>query len=113
MEAAIETNAQGVPLRPIERRVRRLRAQGMPATEIARRFRRAPDTIERVGAMSELRQGDGSAMIHAGVLNPLERRILQWRADGLEHDEIGVKFRRSGDFVRRVEQFAGHKLGTV
>jgi DNA-binding CsgD family transcriptional regulator len=113
VETTIRANAHGVPLRPLERRVRRLSADGIPVGEIARRFRRDPHTIERVREMSELRQGDGSGSMHGAVLNPLERRILQWRAHGVDHDEIGVKFRRSGDFVRRVEQFARHKLGTV
>jgi DNA-binding CsgD family transcriptional regulator len=110
--AVVGANTHGVPLRPIERRVRRLRGEGVPTAEIARRFRRAPGTIQRVQEMSELRQGDGSSSTQGEVLNPLERRILQWRADGVDHEEIGAKFRRSGDFVRRVEQFARHKLGT-
>ena len=105
-------NAQGATLRPIERRVRRLSAEGVPTGEIARRFRRQPSTIQRVSQMSELRQGDGSGVTSAGVLNPLERRILRWRADGVGHDDIGAKFRRSGDFVRRVEGFARYKLAS-
>jgi hypothetical protein len=113
MDAALRANTHGVPLRPIERRVRRLVADGVPTVEIARRFRRAPDTIERVQDMSELRRGDGSSSPQGTVLNPLERRILHWRAHGFDHDEIGVKFRRSGDFVRRVEQLARHKLGSA
>ncbi|MCU1378062.1 MAG: hypothetical protein JWN29_1045 [Acidimicrobiales bacterium] len=112
MAAVVGANTHGVPLRPLERRVRRLSGEGVPTAEIARRFRRAPDTIERVQEMSELRQGDGSSSTQGEVLNPLERRILQWRADGFDHEEIGAKFRRSGDFVRRVEQFARHKLDT-
>ena len=99
----------GMPLRPIERRVRALMADGISTDEIARRFRRLPETIERVDQMATMRCGDGSSTT-GDVLRPLERRILRWRADGLANDDIGAMFRRSGDFVRRVEQFAQLKL---
>lgn len=46
------------------------------------------------------------------ALRPIERRVLRWRADGVGHDDIGAKFRRSGDFVRRVEGFARYKLAS-
>ena len=98
-----------MPLRPIERRVQRLKADGVPTDEIARRFRRAPETIERVDQMASMRVGDGSAAT-GDVLRPVERRILKWRADGVDHEVIGEMFRRSADFVRRVERFAKLKL---
>ena len=84
-------------------------AEGVPTEEIARRFRRSPETIERVDQMAGMRQGDGSSTT-GDVLRPLERRILRWRADGVDHEVIGEMFRRSGDFIRRVEQFAQLKL---
>ena len=105
-------NANGVPLRPFERRVRRLTEAGMPTEEIARRFRRAPSTIERVRQMSELRQGDGSDT-RTHELTALERRVLRWRSRGVSHDEIGEKLRKSGRFVRRVEDLARRKRRTV
>lgn len=36
------------------------------------------------------------------VLRPLERRILRLHEQGVEHAEIGRRFRRSADHVRRV-----------
>ena len=84
-------------------------ADGVPTDEIARRFRRTPETIERVDQMAGMRVGDG-ASTSGDVLRPLERRILRWRADGVDHEVIGEMFRRSGDFVRRVEGFAQLKL---
>jgi len=39
-------------------------------------------------------------------LRPLERRVLALRAEGLDHEEIAEKFRRSPGFVARVEQWA-------
>jgi DNA-binding CsgD family transcriptional regulator len=105
-------NAHGAPLRPIERRVRRLTMEGTSTDEIARRFRRTPETIARLRDMSELRRGDGAASVQGDVLRPVERRVLRWLADGASHEDIGGKLCRSGDFVRRVESFAQHKLGT-
>jgi hypothetical protein len=98
-----------MPLRPIERRVQRLMADGVSTAEIARRFRRTPETIERVDQMAGMRVGDGSSTT-GDVLRPLERRILRWRADGVDHAVIGEMFRRSPNFVRRVEQLAQLKL---
>jgi DNA-binding CsgD family transcriptional regulator len=107
---ADETGGRG-PLRPFERRVRQLMSEGVPTAEIARRFRRGPGTIERVRDMSELRRGDGSSTAQSDVLNPLERRILRWRASGASHKDIATMFRRSPAFVRRVERLAMMKLG--
>jgi DNA-binding CsgD family transcriptional regulator len=98
-------------LRPYERRVRRLVRAGVPTAEIARRFRRSPRTIERVEAMSELRQGQDGPTVEGGVLRPLERRILRWRALGATEKQIASMFRRSPAFVRRVERLARTKLG--
>jgi hypothetical protein len=84
-------------------------ADGVPTAEIARRFRRTPENIERVDQMASMRVGDGSPTT-GDVLRPLERRILRWRADGVDHAVIGDMFRKSPDFVRRGEQFAQLKL---
>lgn len=98
-------------MRPFERRVRQLTSEGVPTTEIARRFRRGPDTIERVRRMSRLRRGADGSAVRGEVLNPLERRILRWRAGGASHNDIARMFRRSPAFVRRVERLARMKLG--
>jgi hypothetical protein len=95
-------------LRPVERCVQRLVADGVDHGEIARRFRRRPDFVERVIAFTAMpRTGVQRAM---SPLRPVERRILKWRASGVAHAEIGHRFRRSADHIRRVEQLATYKL---
>jgi len=95
-------------LRPIERRIRRLVDEGAADDDIARRFRRSPAYVRRVLALSDL--PGRAAMPSSSALRPLERRILRWREQGAEPAEIGPKFRRSSDFVERVEGFARYKL---
>ena len=95
-------------LRPVERRMRRLRADGCSNAEIASRFRRSPEHVRRVLDMSEL---DGRRAVPDGEsLRPLERRILRWRAAGAQPSEIATRFRRSPGFVQRVEDLARYKL---
>jgi len=98
-------------LRPIERRVLALQDAGVPDTEIAHRFRRGRRFIEQV---AQLAQRDGR---HAerrrrkrGSLRPVERRILTWRDRGVSTDELAERFRRSPEFISRVERIARYKL---
>jgi hypothetical protein len=35
---------------------------------------------------------------------------LSWRQHGLDHHELGVRFRRSPSFIARVEAYAQYKL---
>jgi hypothetical protein len=95
-------------LRPIERRMRRLTAEGVPAVEIGRRFCRSPEFVQRVLEMSELDRTPASP--DASPLRPLERRILRWREDGADSAQIASRFRRSPEFVERVEGLAHYKL---
>jgi hypothetical protein len=95
-------------LRPIERRVLRLDADGVDHAEIARRFRRSPEFIDRLIEMARLpRRPAGN---DDAPLRPLERCILAWREQGAEYVDIGPRFRRSADFVQRVEYLAQYKL---
>jgi hypothetical protein len=41
------------------------------------------------------------------ALRPLERRVLRFVDDGVEHDEIARRFRRSPEFIGRVVEMAG------
>ena len=94
-------------LRPFERRVLSLKRSGVDDGEIARRFRRTPDFIHRVLDMIDLpRRSGGTA---AEGLRPIERRVLRWRAAGAPYEEIAPRFRRSPDFIRRVESMARMK----
>lgn len=41
------------------------------------------------------------------ALRPLERRVLRFVDDGVGHDEIARRFRRSPEFIGRVVEMAG------
>jgi DNA-binding CsgD family transcriptional regulator len=97
-----------VALRPIERRILRLKGEGVSVKEIARRFRRSSDHIDRVIGWARL-PGRGSPT-ESETLRALERRVLRWRDQGAAYEDIGARFRRSPDFVERVEGFARYKL---
>lgn len=45
-------------------------------------------------------------------LRPLEQRILRWRDGGADYADIGRRFGRTPDHVRRVEALARYKLRT-
>lgn len=90
-------------LRPLERRILALREEGVPVPEIARRFGRSPAHIERIIAWTHLPRS-GSLRMRAPTA--MARRVLQLRAAGETHEEIGRRFRRSGRFIRQVEGLA-------
>jgi hypothetical protein len=95
-------------LRAVERCVlNRLRAGGDPA-QIGRMFNRGPQFASRVVSWSALHDHP-SEQVHTG-LSPLERRVLRWRNDGLDHDEIGRRFRRGSQHIAQVERLARWKL---
>jgi hypothetical protein len=73
--------------------------EGIPGGRLQRRLDAAPRVSRQRSVAPE-----------AEELRPLERRILQWRADGADHAEIGRHFRRSAEHVERIEQAAGYKL---
>ena len=95
-------------LRPIERRVLKLERAGVDREEIARRFKRSPDHIGRISEFAKL--PDRTAARRQSALRPLERRVLHLRGEGLDHEEIGRRFRRSPEHMRRVEGFALYKM---
>jgi len=97
-------------LRPLERRVLRLVDEGVDEQEIGRRFKRGPRFVHQVIALTDVaRQTDSRSDTH--VLRPLERRVLQWRQEGAGYDELAPRFRRSPEFLERVEALAVYKLG--
>jgi DNA-binding CsgD family transcriptional regulator len=105
---------EGMPdqrLRPIERRVLALKEAGVSDTEIAHRFRRGRRFMDQVAELAHL-DGRDAKQRHRrpGSLRPVERRILGWRDRGMSTDEIAERFRRSPDFVSRVERIARYKL---
>jgi DNA-binding CsgD family transcriptional regulator len=56
------------------------------------------------------RAGDTGRREAVTRLRPLERRVLRWRAQGADHDELAPRFRRSPEFLARVEEYAHYKL---
>ena len=97
-------------LRPIERRVLRLADQGLGHAEIARRFGHSPDFIERV--IDLVRLPGRTARHDPHTLRPVERRVLGWLDKGAAPADIAPLFRRSPEFIARVEQFAHYKLSS-
>lgn len=101
------TSTEG--LRPVERRVLRWAERGLGDAEIGRRFRRGERWVAQVRFLAELDRPDAPA-VRDDVLRPLERRVLRWREAGLDHDELSERFRRSPEFLARVEEYAHYKL---
>ena len=105
---------EGMPdesLRPIERRVLALKDEGVPDKEIAHRFRRGQRFIQQVEELAAMDGRDANRRRRRdGSLRPVERRILTWRDQGMSTDELAERFRRSPEFVARVERLARYKL---
>ena len=95
-------------LRPIERRVLDMQGEGMELDEIATRFRKSPEFVERLLGWTDIPRNGETAERH---LRPLERRVLDLRADGESHGQIAAKFKRSERYIRQVEGLAHFKEG--
>lgn len=102
-------DARSPQLRPRERRILSLSEAGVDDAEIARRFRRSPEWVARVRSLAALRDPHG-ASVRGDVLRPLERRVLRWRGEGLSHEDMAPRFRRSPAFLARVENLALYRL---
>ena len=97
------------PLRPLERRMVRLAEDGVVIAEIGRRFHRSPEFVKRVLQLAEVPREHSA--VSGDVLRPLERRVLRWRSQGMDYDDIAERFGRSPGHVARVEALAHYKLG--
>ena len=105
-------------LRPVERRVLRWAEAGLDDAEIGRRFGRGEQWTAQVRRLADLDRplpdADDRAAVHdADPLRPLERRVLRWREQGLDHDELSARFRRSPEHMARVEEYAHYKLAAA
>jgi DNA-binding CsgD family transcriptional regulator len=96
-------------LRPIERRMTSLAASGLTPAETGRRFRRSGEYVERVLQLASLPGRDGPPVTAAPGLRPLERRLLRWRDEGIDAQEVAEKFRRSAEHIERVLALADYK----
>jgi DNA-binding CsgD family transcriptional regulator len=102
-------------LRPVERRVLRWAETGMDDAEIGRRFGRGERWTAQVRFLADLERPRSPAADGArdDPLRPLERRLLRWREQGVDHDELSARFRRSPGFLARVEEYAQYKLAAA
>jgi hypothetical protein len=105
MEVSPET------LRPVERRVLRWAEAGLDDAEIARRFGRGERWAAQVRMLAGVPRTGRRAPDVRG-LRPIERCLLRWREQGSDHEELSPRFRRSPDFLARVERYARHKLAS-
>lgn len=95
-------------LRPLERRVVRMAAEGVDDAEIGQRFRHSPEWAARVRALAQVPRI--RIPVAGDVLRPIERRVLRWRADGVDYDDMAPRFRRTPRYLRQVETLAHYKL---
>jgi DNA-binding CsgD family transcriptional regulator len=105
-------------LRPVERRVLRWVEHGLDDAEIARKFQRGERWASQVRFLAGMERPASSASPASpraddGGLRPLERRLLRWREQGVGHEELSGRFRRSPAFLARVEQYARYKLAAT
>lgn len=100
-------------LRPVERRVLRWADAGLDDAEIGRRFGRGERWTAQVRFLADLDRPASPPADDADPLRPLERRLLRWRAQGVDHDELATRFRRSPGFLARVEEYAHYKLAAA
>ena len=101
-------------LRPVERRVLRWAESGLDDAEIARRFGRGERWAAQVRFLADLdRPPPSPSTGDDGRLRPIERRLLRWRELGADHDQLSGRFRRSPEFLARVEEYANYKLASA
>ena len=84
-----------------------MRDEGLDLDEIGRRIKRSPEQVERIIGWTELPLRRAAPRLAARAF---ERRVLALRASGESYDQIGDRFRRSADFIRRVEGLAHYRL---
>lgn len=98
-------------LRPVERRVLRWAERGLDDAEIARRFGRGERWAAQVRFLADVERPPPSPRAERrDRLRPLERRLLRWREAGEDHEALSDRFRRSPEFLARVEEYANYKL---
>ena len=107
------TGADHQHLRPVERRVLRWAESGLDDAEIAHRFGRSERWATQVRFLADLDRSQSPDRTDESPLRPLERRILRWRQAGARHEDLSHRFRRSPEFLARVEHYANYKLATA
>jgi len=81
---------------------------GLAIDDIAGRFNKTPEFVQRlIGWTGIPRTGE----IRTRTLRPLEQRVLAMRAEGVTHEAIAARFRKTERFIRQVEGLAHFKEG--
>jgi hypothetical protein len=105
--ACVVTSAQ---LRPIERRMTRMADAGVSPDETGRRFHRSGQYVEQVLRLARVpRASDGDPNPVEMSLRPIERRLLHWRDQGVEPNEVAAMFKRSPEHIERVLALVDYK----
>jgi DNA-binding CsgD family transcriptional regulator len=97
-------------LRPVERRVLRWAESGLTDSEIGLLFGKGEQWVEQVRTLATIDRPASRASDRDDRLRPLERRLLRWRAQGVDFADLSLRFRRSPEFLARVEDYAQYKL---
>lgn len=87
-----------------------MKAEGMPLEEIGQRLRKSPEFVARVIDWTQIPR-DNEGTDQGSTLTPLERRVLQLREEGEDHQTIGERFKKSARFIRQVEGMAHYRKG--
>lgn len=87
-----------------------MRDEGVPLEEMGRRLRKSPEFVARVIDWTQIPRSNDERD-DSPTLTPLERRVLQLRAEGEDHDTIGDRFKKSARFIRQVEGMAHFRKG--
>lgn len=95
-------------LRPIERRVLDMQREGVGLDDIATRINKSPEFVERLITWTEIPRNGNST---DRDLSPMQRRVLDLRAQGESREEIASKFKRGEDYIRQVEGLAHFREG--
>jgi DNA-binding CsgD family transcriptional regulator len=93
-------------LRPVERRVLDMQREGVVIDEIASRLRRTPEFVARIIGWTEIPRNGTTA---DRDLTPMQRRVLDLRANGESYQDIAAKFRKGEAYIRQVEGLAYFK----
>jgi len=95
-------------LRPVERRVLKMRDDGIEIEEIASRIRKSPAFVTRMLAWTEIPR---TGSTRSRRLTPMQRRVLDLRSEGRTREEIASSFKKGESFIRQVEGLAHFKEG--
>ena len=86
---------------------------GVTPAETARRFRRSGRYVEQVLRLAQVPRTAEAQQSADAPLRPLERRLLRWRDEGVDSDEVAAMFRRTPEHIDRVLALADYKRRRV